>query len=85
MSERNDAWPWLHVYAQTGPHADLHIVGTRAGLMAARDAIDKALSTGRDTMSDGLFAADGEGYRALVRVRSREHLAKVGEPYAARD
>lgn len=78
----SDDTPWLHIYAQYAWHDEAEIEGTRTALTAVRDAIDRALSAGMDAEATA-FAADGEGYDVVVRVRSREHLEASGLPYTA--
>jgi hypothetical protein len=77
-----DALPWLHIYAQYQWHDEATIEGTRRALVNLRDAIDRALSERRDAESEA-FAADGEGYRVKVKIRSYEFLSKVPLPYTA--
>lgn len=72
---------WLHVYGQAQWHSEVTIEGTRDGLKALRDAIDQALRTNREGLSDHLYAGDGEGYRAIVRVCTGDHVKEAILPY----
>lgn len=57
--------PWLHVRGQFTYHGEAYIVGTRAGLLKLRNAIDEAIES-RD--SEAIVCAnDGEGYAVTVR------------------
>jgi hypothetical protein len=38
---------------------------------------------GRESKTDHLYVADGEGFRLNVRVRNREYLEKQPVPYVA--
>ena len=82
MSEKHitkDEWDnlnWLHVYGQFTYHSEATIRGTREGLTALRDAIDKAISSRRGVAE--VIAGDGEGYHVEV-LRASMH-AELGEP-----
>ena len=74
--------PLLHIYGQAAHHDDVHIVGTRAGLLRLLDAINVALSGGPG-QHHPVFAADGEGYAIRVTVESEEGMADYVSPYHA--
>lgn len=80
MSEEFEALPWLHIYQPDFPHSEGRVHGTRAGLAAVRDAIDRALSTGRSALAE-VIASDGEGYGVEVEIRNRDALEKTGSMY----
>ena len=84
MSEQPnlDDLPWLHIYAQPEWHDDASIEGTRTALKNLRDAIDKALTDGRDAESKAIVA-DGEGYTVEIKIRSHEYLRGARLPYVA--
>lgn len=67
---------WLHLRGQFTYHSEAHIVGSRAGLTALRDAINSALDS-REATAD-VFASDGEGYQVLVRRSAT--IRDMGEP-----
>ena len=75
----------LHIHAQEAHHNDAFIVGTRAGLLALREAIDLALTvrTGASEVSVG----DGEGYYVLAMlIDADEHgfpVDNASVPYTA--
>ena len=75
----------LHIHAQEDHHNDAFIVGTRAGLLALREAIDLALTvrTGASEVSVG----DGEGYCVLAMlIDADEHgfpADNASVPYTA--
>lgn len=72
----------LHVYSQYGPHDDAVVVGTKASLIALRDAIGRALESG-DASCEGV-TADGEYFQVVVMCReSQSYYDKVGLPYAS--
>lgn len=72
---------WVHIHAQTMWHSEATIEGTREGLKALREAIDEALRRNGEAESPTLFAADGEGYRARVRVRTSAQMQDAILPY----
>jgi hypothetical protein len=55
----------VNVYPQHSWHSMATIHADRAGLLALREAIDKAVETGEAEAS--VFASDGEGYSLLLR------------------
>lgn len=80
--------PYLHIYSPQQWHDDAYIVGNTEGLIALRDAINRALGEER---KGGLaaFVNDGEGfYGAVVRVDDKSEkfdllaVPYVGEEYA---
>lgn len=81
--DEHEALPWCHVYPQYIWHSSATIEGTRASLLAIRSAIDTALATGMDAESEQLFAADGEGYVVIVKVRNLKYLEDRTLPYSA--
>lgn len=58
--------PILHLHQQKAWHDDSYIVANRAGLIAIRSAIDRALASGQAEVADTSFCADGEGFRLFV-------------------
>lgn len=70
------ATPWLHIRGQLTYHAEASIVGTKAGLLALRDAIDVALVS-REAEAE-VFATDGEGYG--LTVRCSKTVRDLGSP-----
>jgi len=70
------ATPWLHIRSQSTYHFEANIRGTRAGLLALRDAIDQALA--KQVGTAPVFASDGEGYHVSVQ-RSRT-VSGIGRP-----
>jgi len=75
MSDLHKA-PWLHITSQFAEHGEAILTGTRDGLIALRDAVDKALETGDGKAA--VYSTDGEGYAAIVRLSSTK--AGLGEP-----
>lgn len=68
MRKRAEEYPDLHIYAQTGPHDDVSIVGTAEGLRRIRDAINRAIKHPDGIgYASPLFVCDGEGYAVHVR------------------
>lgn len=77
-----DTVPWLHVYAQLMEHDDAYVVGTRAGLLALRNAIDTALADdAKATATTECFVGDGEGYSLRVAVISQASAPYLAVPY----
>ena len=56
----------LHVYPQGAWHDDVLIAGNRQALEGLARAVARALEQGADATEE-VFAADGEGYRLVVR------------------
>lgn len=57
----------LHIYAQAWEHNDAWIVGTREGLTALRDALNRALTNEQTAPAACLqFVTDGEGYTCFI-------------------
>lgn len=72
-----DDIPWLHIRSQSTYHDEAEIVGTKAGLEAALNAICVAIAN-RDGEAS-VFTNDGEGYRLSVRCSNR--VRDLGEPF----
>lgn len=66
MSESDD-YAILHIHAQIDWHSDAVIVGNRSSLKSLRDALDKALKSGKGTAQ--AMVTDGEGYDVEVILR----------------
>lgn len=69
----------LHVYGQEQWHDDAYIVGDAASLQALRDAIDRALASGRDKCTS--FVNDGEGFDVVVIKADPAVLDRLMVPY----
>lgn len=69
----------LHFYAQEGPHDVAYVAGTKKALILLRDAIDRALSSGRSEF--WTFASDGEGYAVIVHEVCDSLAARLAVPY----
>jgi hypothetical protein len=54
----------LHIWSQYAEHSEAFILGNREGLLALREAIDKALDVGQAHAMT--FCTDGEGFDTLV-------------------
>ena len=63
----------LHVYPQSHWHEAAILVGNRAGLEAAKRAIERALACGEG--EEEVSATDGEGYDFLVKMETAEWTA----------
>jgi hypothetical protein len=72
--------PHLHIYGQGYWHDDVWLQGSRAGLKALRDAIDRCLAESASARSLAI-TADGEGYNVVIDVRSLEALDRQPLPY----
>lgn len=71
----------LHIIAQAYWHSDAYLVGNRLGLLALRDAINRALA-GPDRRAECLaWPNDGERYSVIVHLR--DNVADV--PYGYTD
>lgn len=59
-------FPLLHIYQQPSHHIEACIFGTRSGLEALREAIDKALA---DPKAEPyvFYQNDGEGYDVVIK------------------
>lgn len=68
--------PWLHIYGQYMWHSPATIRGTKAGLEALREAVDKALAG--DEGRESVIATDGEGYDVMVVMVNL--VSAVGTP-----
>lgn len=71
----------LHIYGQEMPHDDVRICGTREGLQNLCKAIEKALADGQ-SITDVLFANDGEGYEVQVYVVDNKEFNSLEKPYS---
>lgn len=58
--------PLLHIYGQYHPHGEAYLVGNREGLLALRDAIDKALNEEAGVAGAHVAPADRETYPVIV-------------------
>ncbi|MBS0959817.1 hypothetical protein [Acetobacter thailandicus] len=83
MNNWTDNCKVLHVIAQYDQHDDAHIIGTRAGLLRLRDAIDSALSEVNVTKKASVITNDGEGYVALIRCISGDDVDSIPLGYTA--
>lgn len=70
----------LHIYPQASWHEEAYVVGNIDGLVALRDAINRALGTGSPQAATE-FPADGEGYRVLVLPVSEDGVRMLRLPY----
>lgn len=82
MSQEIDttAWPLLHIHQQPSHHTEAYIFGTRSGLEALREAIDKALS---DPKAEPyvFFQNDGEGYDVVIKAVEPAWFNALPNPY----
>lgn len=69
----------LHLYAQGAWHEEAFIVGEEAALIELRDAINKALETGRGHCMP--MQNDGEGYHLLIAKIDSERMDKMANAY----
>lgn len=69
----------LHVFGQAQWHDDAYIVGDETSLRALRDAIDRALASGRDKATS--FVNDGEGFDVVVIKADEAVLDRLMLPY----
>lgn len=69
----------LHIHAAEEPHEEAYIVGNRDALVALRDAIDRAVMSGRPEYAR-VFTADGEGFAAVVVPM--QDMTDMAVPYA---
>lgn len=81
FDEGNEAWG--HVYSPYAQHSEATIEGNRKALTLIRDAIDRALASGKTENSESIFAADGEGYKVCVSVVTLDELEEACLPYFA--
>lgn len=74
----------LHLYAQSFEHAEAWVVGSKEGLKALRDVIDKVLTGDEASECADVEVVDGEGYKLLVVQTDKKELYKkeVSLPYA---
>lgn len=78
---------FLHIHGQRRPGNPANLVGTREGLVALRDAIDRALSGDRvgDAIAHATIADGGE-YKLFVKMRpdgdvGNSYWDKAAVPY----
>lgn len=69
---------FLNIHGQEWNHDDVQIIGERAALISLRDAIDRALETGRWEVSAAHEPGDDEGYRVAVVAEPRRPSGKLG-------
>ena len=85
MTDQTTAWPpgtrLLHVFGAIGPHDEVVIVGTRTALTELRDAIDRALISGR-SVAGLTMTRDGEGYWPFVFCATAEQMEEVPLHYS---
>lgn len=65
----------LHLYSPSGPHGEGWVAGNVEGLVALRNAIDKALEA--STAAAQVESSDGEEYTILVINTNKE----LSSPY----
>lgn len=77
----------LHVYGQCSYHDELVVCGTRAGLLALREAINQALED-KDTQQRGYgygnslaFQNDGEGFEVDVYCLNQHQVDSLSPAY----
>lgn len=73
----------LHIIAQEEWHDDAHIIGTVEGLIRLPNAIQAALDTPNKTQKATVMTNDGEGFFALVRCVSADHVDDIPRGYTA--
>lgn len=83
--ELEDGTEWLHLFAQPQWHFEASIVGTRKGIEALRDALNRALDDADGVASAEVFANDGEGYGVNVYVVTFAEMDRMQQPYTDRD
>ncbi len=74
-----------HLHAQECPHDEAYLITDRAGLLAVRAAIDRAMEDPAGVARADLFAADGEGYALFVLVPRTGELEAAETPYTGVD
>ena len=80
MSDEKKKYGTVHVYAQSQWHDEAFIVGDVLALTELRDALDKAIASGRGSAL--VFAADGEGYRLHVVRHETTRMDRMRLPYS---
>ena len=86
----------LHLYPGSSYHNDGYIVGNREGLLALRDAINRALDERLATTQimpkasgRNIFVKDGEGYEVQILLNDSpwqsEEWQKLAVPYTSED
>ena len=68
----------INIYAQDGPHDDTIILVNHDGLLALKEAVDKALETGL-TSKANMVAGDGEGFTLFIH--QSEDVSRYATPY----
>jgi hypothetical protein len=68
--EQFDEAPALLLYGQGSWQDDAHIVGTRSGLAALRDALEKALGEGSTEAQ--FHSSDGEAYQLKITLHEED-------------
>ena len=76
----------LHIHAQSFWHNPAKIVGTRAGLENLQKALNKVLSSTKESPSAEFTAypQDGEGYLVEIEIKSEREMEKDPLPYSDR-
>jgi hypothetical protein len=67
----------LHIFGQSGHGDTAYIIGTRAALVAIRNALNVAIDRGASAADAA--AADGEEYQ--IRIYCRHDMSDVPMPY----
>lgn len=57
-------YPVVHIWQQLMWHCNGYIIGNKEGLLKLKEAIDKAINSGKSEAET--FASDGEGYNIKV-------------------
>ena len=72
----------LHVYGANSQHDTVAITGDTESLTALRNAINHVLANPTATARTDNYAADGEGFVAVVRCLTDKQWAGIPLPYA---
>ncbi|MGM0757660.1 MAG: hypothetical protein ACQETN_16145 [Bacillota bacterium] len=76
----DDVLELCNIYAQQTYHFEACILGNRKGLLELRNAIDRALETGRSVAH--LYPSDFEGYETYIAlVDDEQRFKKLTTPY----
>ena len=67
--------PWMQIYGQTYWHQPAKIYGNDLALKVLRNALNKAIETGKAEIV--AFASDGEGYELSIHSVSQEELDQL--------
>lgn len=70
----------LHIFGQPWEHAEAWISGDMEALKSLRDALTRAIESGKADSSEA-FTRDGEGYYVMVVPVSDETADKLVLPY----